>query len=214
SARGAPSAPAARSRRAGSEEGSAVSPKRQRQVLAATITGLLAVVALGAARAHHAVEAAFDRGRPMTLEGIVTAVDWRNPHAHVFVNVPGENGALSNWAVELESPVLLERSGFDRDSVKPGDAIRVEGFVAHDGTRQIWGESVVATATGRRILYVADTAPRAPKSKRPTPRWEDGTPRLGGDELGGYWGYPSSTVLVERGVNVAMSPAGLLHDLA
>src|SRR5690606_37098255 len=82
------------------------------------------------------------------------------------------------------------------------------------GTRQIWGESVVATATGRRILYVADTAPRAPKSKRPTPRWEDGTPRLGGDELGGYWGYPSSTVLVERGVNVAMSPAGLLHDLA
>lgn len=180
-----------------------------------TISALAAAAALVAytASAHHAVEAKFDRARARAFDGVVTAVDWRNPHAHVFVNVTGANGTVENWAIELESPVLLERSGWQRDSLRPGDAIRVEGPIARDGTRQVWGDSLVATATGRPVLYAVDTTPVAPKRARPAPRFADGTPSLAGDLLGGYWGYPTTTVLAEQGANVAMNEAGLLSDL-
>src|SRR5690606_9943481 len=130
-----------------------------------------------AAGAHHAVEAKFDRADARSFEGVVTAVDWRNPHAHVFFNVTGADGTVANWAIELGSPGLPERSGWRRDSLRPGDAIRVEGPAARDGTRQVWGDSLVATATGRPVLFAVDTAPVAPKQARPAPRFPDGTPR-------------------------------------
>ena len=184
-----------------------------RRTVAGLAAAAAAIVAAGAA-AHHPISAKFDSAKPMQLEGIVTAVDWRNPHVHLFVNVT--NGSeVANWAVELESPIILERSGWRRDSLQPGDAIKVDGIVARNGTRQIWGETVVQSATGRKVLFANDTPPPAPISKRPTPRWDDGTPRLGAvDSTGGYWAYPTSTALVEQGVQVAMNADGLLANLA
>jgi hypothetical protein len=167
----------------------------------------------GGALAHHPLSAKFDSAKPMNLEGIVTLVDWRNPHVHVFVNV-GTGSALTNWAVEIESPVLLEHSGWNRETLRPGDAIAVEGIVARDGTRQIWGESVVHSATGRQVLNRVDAAQIAPKEPRPAPRWPDGTVRLGVDANGGYWSFPTATALVERGANVSMNDDGLLANVA
>ena len=69
--------------------------------------------------AHHAKSAKFDDTKRTELRGIVTYVDWRNPHVHVFTNVARENGELENWAVELESTVLLKRSGWQSDSLRP-----------------------------------------------------------------------------------------------
>jgi uncharacterized protein DUF6152 len=176
-------------------------------------TALGAVLAAGTVLAHHPIEAKFDPSKHQKLEGIVTAVDWRNPHAHVFMNVNGAGG-VANWAIELESPVLLEASGWSHQTLEPGDAVTVEGIVARDGTRQIWGESVVLGATGRQVLNPHDVAPIAPESARPTPRWPDGKVRLGADEHGGYWSFPTSTVLMEKGVNVPASRDGLLRSVA
>ena len=149
----------------------------------------------------------------MQLEGIVTFVDWRNPHVHVFVNVANGNDIL-NWAVELESPVALRKSGWRADTLVPGDAVSVEGFAALDGTRQVWGESVVEGAIGKQVLNLAIAAPTAAGAPRSAPRWPDGTPRLGSPSAtSGYWGYPSKTVLMQEGANVGMNPAGLLDDL-
>ena len=66
--------------------------------------------------AHHSIAAKFDESKTQTLNGIVTLVDWRNPHVHVFVNVRGAKGELDNWAIELESPITmsLKRSSKDR----------------------------------------------------------------------------------------------------
>jgi len=178
--------------------------------------GAVALVALGAraAFAHHALAAKFDTGKRSELRGIVTLVDWRNPHAHVFFNVQGPDGVVHNWAVELESTVLLKASGWSHETLAPGDEIMVAGPVARDGTRQIWGDSVELTATHRKVLYVVDTAPVPPREPRPTPRWPDGKPMLGApDSEGGYWGYPTSTALVQQGVKVAMDADGLLANL-
>jgi hypothetical protein len=172
------------------------------------------LLAARGALAHRALAAKFDATKRQTLTGIVTNVDWRNPQAHVFINV-GSGKDQSNWAVELESPVLLEKSGWRHDTLKAGDRVTVEGILARDGTRQIWAESLVQSATGKPVLYAVDTAPIPPESPRPTPRGPNGKPLLGAwNGEGGYWGYPTSTVLMQQGANVAMDADGVLKNVA
>jgi hypothetical protein len=182
--------------------------------------GLLVMLAAGPVLAHHTISAKFDPARPRTLNGLVAGVDWRNPHVHVLVNVR-EGDRTVNWAVELESPVDLERSGWNRDSLKPGDAVTVQGILARDRSAQIWGNSVVLTNTKRRVLAMSPEATAALRPMaggppaRPTPRWPDGKPRLGpapGET--GYWARPGSTMLMENGANVAVDAGGLLKNIA
>jgi hypothetical protein len=183
--------------------------RRRFRVRGATAVAL--ALAATAALAHHEITAKFDDTKHATLTGVVTDVDWRNPHVHVFINAAGDAGAVANWAIELESTIALEKSGWRADTLKPGDRVTVVGLVARDGTRQIWGESVTQTATARKVLYPVDTAPVAPATPRPAPRGPDGHPRLGAlDTEGGYWGYPTSTALVQDGAQVTMNTHGLL----
>src|SRR5262249_13958699 len=81
--------------------------------------------------AHHEVLAKFDSAKSQTLKGSVTNVDWTSPHVHVLVNAP-DGARIVNWAIELENPIDLERSGWNRDSLKPGDAVTVQGIRARD----------------------------------------------------------------------------------
>jgi hypothetical protein len=173
----------------------------------------------GSLVAHHVVAAKFDPARRRTLDGIVTKVDWANPHVHVLLNVRQGNQWV-NWAVELESQLELERSAWTQDSVKPGDALTVQGPVARDGSLQIWGESVAFTRSGQKILGMSAEARAyfrpAPRKEPagPTPRWPDGKPRLGPvPGTTGYWGRPSATALKEDGVNVEIAEDGLLKNI-
>ena len=100
--------------------------------------------------AHHSLSAKFVDTKPVTLRGIVNMVDWKNPHVHLFMNV--QDGRATNWAIELESPIDLDRSGWTAESVKPGDAITVQGIAARDGSRQVWANSILMTATGKKVL--------------------------------------------------------------
>jgi hypothetical protein len=182
------------------------------RVLASILVAvLLAAVPL---TAHHEILAKFDDHKPVTLSGVVTLVDWRNPHVHIFMNVrTGEQ--VANWAIELESPLDLQQGGWNRDSLQPGDAITVEGIAARNGSRQAWGKSIMVKAGGKRVLNVTPSAPPPLTETRPAPLWPDGQPRLGPSPGGqGYWAYPSATVLVENGASVAMDSYGLLRNLA
>jgi len=169
--------------------------------------------------AHHEILAKFDDHKPVTLNGIVTLVDWRNPHVHVFMNVADAAGAV-NWAIELEGPIDLERSGWSRETLRPGDRIRVAGFGARNGSHQAWGNSVVVRATGKAVYNVTLTPPAAPLEPRPTPRWPDRQPRLGAAQGGstGYWAYPSVTALAEGNsadkIAIPMDTWGLLKNIA
>jgi hypothetical protein len=178
----------------------------------------LAVALAGnsAAFAHHPIHAKFEESSPVNFTGIVTNVDWSNPHAHIFVNVVN-GGETLNWAIELESPLILQASGWSKTTVKPGDSITVEGIRARDGSRQLWAESFALSSNGNEQLFtVKDTAPPIPATKRPAPRWSDGTLALGAisPATEGYWGYPSSTALVEDGVTVQMDQYGQLANIA
>jgi hypothetical protein len=183
------------------------------------VYGLLAVGfgAFLAARpliAHHEILAKFDDKKATTLRGTVTKVDWANPHVHIFMNVQAGN-TLTNWAVELESPVDLGRAGWNRETVKAGDALTVQGFTARNGTRQVWGNSVVLSASNKRVFDGAKTPqPAANAVSGPTPKWPDGQPRLGPPPgQTGYWGAPTSFSLMQAGANVAVNNNGLLKNI-
>ena len=188
------------------------------RIITGALGAALAIVMLASAPglAHHSVAAKFDESKSQTLEGVVTNVDWRNPHVHVFLNVRGQKNEVVNWAVELESPIDLHDSGWAKDSVQPGDAITVTGFPARDGSRQLWSNKMAMTQGGKEVLNVKPSMPPAPLVKRPTPAGPNGVPRLGMTPGGvdGYWAYPSSTVLVESTAKVDIRPDGLLRNPA
>jgi hypothetical protein len=96
----------------------------------------------GAGFAHHSFAAVYDPEKPITLRGVVTQVEWLNPHAHFFVDVQSEDGAVENWDFELASPNGLMRLGWTRKSLNAGDEVAVDGFVARDGSRRVNTRSV------------------------------------------------------------------------
>ena len=158
--------------------------------------------------------AKFDTAKKITLRGAVTAIDWANPHAHVFVNVSEPAGGVVNWAIELESPVDLRRQGWSRTDLSVGDVVTVDGLAARDGSKQAWSVSMTVARTGQKVFFERPISPPVATHK-PTPKWPDGQPRLGaapGET--GYWAFPSATTLAERGVNVQADVHGLLNSIA
>src|SRR5688500_16410863 len=109
--------------------------------------------------AQHALATKFDLTKPLTLTGTVTQVDWANPYVHVMFKVPGQP-LPALWAVEVESPIVLADNGWTEGSLPVGDTIRVEGFAARDGSKQISGKSVVNTRTGRPVFVGTNGTPR------------------------------------------------------
>src|SRR5262249_43364479 len=129
--------------------------------------------------AHHVIAAKFDPNQTLTLTGTLVGIDWANPHVHLFLDVKGPN-AITNWAIELESPFDLQKSGWNRNTLKIGDVITVQGISARDQSKQAWANSVTVAGTNRRVLAITAAQPtRDNPPPKPTPRWPDRQPRLG-----------------------------------
>jgi len=84
--------------------------------------------------AHHSFSSEYDSTKPVTLDGVVTKVEWMNPHVYFYVNVRDANGKVTNWALEMGAPSGLQRQGWTRNTLKVGDAVKVEGTLARNGT--------------------------------------------------------------------------------
>jgi len=115
--------------------------------LLASLVSLAAVPAV----AHHAFSREFDESKTVVLRGVVTRIDWQNPHVFFYVDVKDGDGRAVNWACETRGPRGLARGGWTRDSLKPGDKVIVQGFLARDGSHKADGRKVTL-ADGRKIL--------------------------------------------------------------
>jgi hypothetical protein len=115
------------------------------------LLGAVGLFVSPAAEPHHSFAAEFDISKPIDLTGSVTKIEWTNPHAWFYIDVPGANGATEGWAVEVASANGLLRRGWTRDTVKVGDTITIRGFAARDGTRTGNAAAVIKTSTGEAL---------------------------------------------------------------
>jgi len=109
--------------------------------------------------AHHSFAAEYDSKKPVTLKGTVTRFDWVNPHSRLFVDVKDENGNVTPWEFETGNPTIMQRNGWKRDTLKPGDQVIVTGYRAKDGAN-IAAASTVSTADGKRLLAGSNGTPQ------------------------------------------------------
>jgi hypothetical protein len=101
--------------------------------------------------AHHSFSAEYDSKKAVTLKGIVTKVDWMNPHVYFYLDVTDESGTITNWALEMGPPNGLQRSGWTRNTMKVGDEVIVAGTLAKDGSKQANARSVTMADTGKKL---------------------------------------------------------------
>jgi hypothetical protein len=132
----------------------------------AKLLGISAVVGslmLGALPllAHHSFSAVFDQTQRVTLRGVVTKVEWSNPHTYFYLDVSGAGGRTVNWACETAGPNSLSRRGWKRNILKVGDHVTVRVFRAK-GDSYVASASPVLLAGGREVFagMAEDGGPR------------------------------------------------------
>ena len=114
--------------------------------------------------AHHSFAAEFDAQQPVTLKGTIVQMDWVNPHSWIHVDVKNDDGTVTRWMIEGGTPNTLFRRGFNKDSLKTGTAIIVEGYRAKNGANRANGRDLIL-ADGKR-LFMGSSGTGAPTDGR------------------------------------------------
>jgi hypothetical protein len=144
---------------------------RIRSLLGTVAASAVLLLVGGHAMAHHSFAAEFDASKKVSFTGIVTKVQWTNPHVWFYVNAKDpDSGEVTNWAIEMGAPHLLQRKGWRRETLRIGTKVTVNGFLARNGTKKVSGRTVTLAATGQRPGETLDAGSsyKADKDKNPT----------------------------------------------
>lgn len=129
-----------------------------RPALSVAMLGAIWLVSGLPALAHHSGAAEFDSSKKIDLTGVVTKVEWTNPHAHFYIDVKDSSGNVVNWNLELASPNVLIRNGWRRNSIKPGDTVSVTGIRAKD-SNTYGSASMITFPDGHKLSFLSADEP-------------------------------------------------------
>ena len=125
---------------------------------AAFLTGISMLAGVVPVFAHHSFAAEFDGAQRVTLSGVVTKVEWTNPHVWFWVNVKDEKtGQLTNWGLEMGSPNALQREGWTPNTMKIGMTVTVNASRAKDGSNK--ANTSAVTVDGKRLGGASSQGP-------------------------------------------------------
>jgi hypothetical protein len=103
--------------------------------------------------AHHSFGAEYDANKPITLTGVVTRIDWTNPHSYFYLDVKDDQGRVENWKFEGYPPTALSRTGWKRnETMKVGDTITVSGWRSRDDSNLAHSREVTF-ADGKKLFF-------------------------------------------------------------
>ena len=124
------------------------------------ILPLALLLSRSSAYAHHSFAAEYDTDKPVQITGTVTKVEWTNPHVHFYVGVKNNQGEVVNWNIEVGPPLILRHLGWRQDSLKIGDQVRVEGYLAKDQSN-LANAKKVTLPDGRSVFAGSSAEKRA-----------------------------------------------------
>lgn len=112
--------------------------------------GVLVAVAVAAAGAHHSVPGQFDTSKPMTLTGVISDIDWVNPHIYIHLDVKSESGAVERWSLGSAPPAMLRKAKLTKASLMgKGEVVSIVVYPARDGTKNLAWLTKITYPDGR-----------------------------------------------------------------
>jgi hypothetical protein len=117
----------------------------------AALLGMALAGAVLPIAAHHSFAAEFDASKAIRITGVISKVEWTNPHSYLYIDVKDDKGNWATWACEGGAPNALSRRGFTRNAIKLGDTVTIDGYGAKDGSRLMDARRV--TLTDGRSFY-------------------------------------------------------------
>ena len=106
--------------------------------------------------AHHSLASQFDESKALTLQGVITKVDWVNPHVYVYLDVKGKDGAPEQWALETLPPGTLRRGGLRSDMLGKGQTVTILAYHARNGSNLGFLRKITFSDGREVVVWVGD----------------------------------------------------------
>jgi len=137
--------------------------------LTVSVLALLLTAAAAVGQAHHSFAAQYDSSKPIKKTGVVTRVEWTNPHVYLYIDVAEKSGATTRWGFEMGPPHMLQKAGWKKNSLTIGESVEVEGWLARDKSNTGNARRVTRASTGEVLGAASSGGQTLTGSSQPVP---------------------------------------------
>ena len=129
-----------------------------RHRFAVVLVAATLVVVAGSVSAHHSVSGQYDASRSLTLTGVISKVDWINPHIYLHLDVKEKDGAVTTWTLSTLPTAMMRRAGLTKESLQgqPGEVVTITAIAARDETKKLGWISKITYADGHHVQLGRD----------------------------------------------------------